>query len=291
MTTASTSPVDQRALISKRVAEFIKKGLNRPLSEDDPDIFYPSSDGEPLAESELQFTPLTETVHVLRRRYRNEDYVWVAGNILLYYRMNDNEVRVAPDVLVVFGVEDYPRDSYIVWREGGQTPDFVMEVASPGTYTRDMTDKRDIYAGLGVAEYWRFDPTGDLFTPALEGDQLVDGEYQPIPIAVDDAGILWGHSAVLELDLCVRPELQLRLYDPETGTWLRNLEESEDALAETQDALAESQDALAQTQDALAESQDALDEANRQAVAQAARIRELEAQLQQQGAAPPDLPA
>ncbi len=270
MTTGTTPQLDQGQLIAKRVAEFIRAGLNRPLSEDDPDIFYPSSDGEPLAESKLQFIPLTETVHVLEHRYRDRADVFVAGNLLLYYRMNDNEVRVAPDVMVVFGVEDYPRDSYIVWREDGKTPDFVMEIASPGTYSRDITEKRAIYAALNVTEYWRFDPTGRLSSPALEGERLVDGAYQPIPIAPDEEGILRGHSSVLELDICVRPELELKLYDPATGTWLRNLYEAEDALDETQAALEES---------------------NRQNEAQAARIRELEAQLQQHGTAPADPPA
>ena len=271
-TTPATSQADQQQQIAKRIREFIRAGLDRPLSEDDPDIFYPSSDGEPLAESKLQFVPLTETVHVLERRYRGRGDVFVAGNLLIYYRMNDNDVRVAPDVLVVFGVEDYPRDSYIVWREDGKTPDFVMEIASPGTYSRDVTEKRAIYAALNVTEYWRFDPTGNLFTPGLEGERLVDGAYQPIPVAPDDDGILRGHSAVLELDICVRPERELKLYDPAAGVWLRNLDEAEDALAETQEVLTETQDALT--------------ESNRQNEAQAARIRELEAQLARHGAPP-----
>ena len=253
MTTSTTPQVDQRQVIAERIRKFVQEGLNRPLSEDDPDILYPSSDGEPLAESDLQFTPLTETVHVLRQRYRERSDVYVAGNLLLYYRMNDNEVRVAPDVMVVFGVED------------GKIPDFVMEIASPGTYSRDVTDKRDVYAGLGVAEYWRFDPTGNLFTPALEGDRLTGGAYQPIAVETDDAGVLRGHSEILALDVCVQPELELRLYDPSEGTWLLNLDETSDALAETQDALAES---------------------NRQNEAQAARIHELEALMRQQGIEP-----
>lgn len=263
MTTSTTPQVDQRQVIAERIKKFIQDGLNRPLSEDDPDIFYPSSDGEPLAESDLQFTPLTETVHVLRQRYRERSDVYVAGNLLLYYRMNDNEVRVAPDVLVVFGVEDYPRDSYVVWREDGKTPDFVMEIASPSTYSRDMTEKRDVYAGLGVTEYWRFDPTGKLFTPALEGDRLVDSKYHAIQVGEDDAGILRGRSEVLELDVCVRPELELKLYDPSTSEWLRNLDEAEEALAESE----------------------------RQNEAKDTRIRELEALLSQQGIQPPNASA
>ena len=105
MTTSTTPQVDQRQVIAERIRKFVQEGLNRPISEDDPDIFYPSSDGKPLAESKLQFTPLTETVHVLEHRYRDRADVFVAGNLLLYYRMNDNEVRVAPDVMVVFGYD------------------------------------------------------------------------------------------------------------------------------------------------------------------------------------------
>ena len=259
--------VDREQLRLKKIAKFIRSGLDRPLSEDDPDIYYPSSDGEPLAESKLQFTPLTQTVHILDQRYRERADVFVAGNMLVYYRMNDSEVQVAPDVFVVFGVPDYPRDSYIIWRENGKVPDFVLEVASPSTYVRDMTEKRDIYASFGVTEYWRFDPTGGLFDPPLEGDRLVDSSYQSIPTDTDGDGILRGYSAVLELEICVRPELDLKLYDPAAGTWLRNLGDAEEALSASQDALALS---------------------NQENAALLARVRELEMQLQQQQSDAPE---
>ena len=250
-------PVDREQLRLKKIAKFVRSGLDRPLSEDDPDICYPSSDGEPLAETDFQFYPLTHTVHALAQRYRDRNDVYVAGNMLMYYRMNDNGVKVAPDVFVVFGVPNHWRDSYIIWRENGKAPDFVLEVASPSTYVRDMTEKRDIYASFGVAEYWRFDPTGTLFDPPLEGDRLVAGEYQSILTATDASGILRGYSAVLELEICVRPELELKLYDPATGTWLRNLGDAEAALNASQDALAA---------------------ANQENAALLARIRELEMQ-------------
>ena len=144
------------------VSKFIKSGLSRPLEEDDLSIFYPDSDGVPLAETDFQFYPLTETVHALRLHFTERPDVYVSGDMLMYYRMNDNTVRVAPDVFVVFGVDDHMRRSYIIWREGGKTPDFVMEIASPSTYVRDATEKRAIYAAFGVTEYWRFDPTEEL---------------------------------------------------------------------------------------------------------------------------------
>ena len=224
--TAAGEKTRPRIKVQELVNRFVRQGLDRPLSEDDPDIYYPESDGQPMAETDAQFYPLTETVLALRQRYADRDDVYVSGDLLVYYRMNDNTVRLAPDVFVVFGVEDHLRSSYIIWREGGKTPDFVLEIASPGTYVRDMTEKRALYAAFGVTEYWRFDPTGQLFTPALVGERLAeDGEYEPIEIGMGDDGMLRGYSEVLGLDVCQRPDGDLRMYDPETQTWLSYLAE------------------------------------------------------------------
>ena len=198
---------------------------------DDLTIYYPSSDGEPMAETEWQYIPLTETVAALRHWFRHRPEVYVIGDMLVYYRMNRNDVRVAPDVFVVFGASDSrPRNSWLVWREG-KAPDFVMEIASVGTWQRDAIEKRDIYAAMGVTEYWRFDPTGECFTPALLGETLGDGEYLTLPVADDGEGVLRGYSPLLGLEFRVEGERRLRVYDPATGERLRTLTESEDALA------------------------------------------------------------
>ena len=231
---------------------------------DDLTIDYPSSDGEPMAETDFQYTPLTNAVSALRVRYHDRDDVYIAGDMLIYYRMNHNDVRVAPDVFAVFGVTgNHPRDSWLVWREG-KAPDFVMEIASSSTWRRDATEKRRIYADMGVTEYVRFDPTGDYFTPALVMETLEGTEYREQPLTTDDVGILRGHSAVLELDICVLPGLDLRLFNPATDEWLTTHLESE----------AGRQAAEAALQSA---------EAGRQAAeAEVIRLREQLAQLRQQ---------
>ena len=201
---------------------------------DDRSIDYPSSDGEPMAETNFQYIPLTDTVSALRVRYQGRDDVYIAGDMLIYYQMNRADVRVAPDVYAVFGaLGNHPRDSWLVWREG-KAPDFVMEIASQSTWQRDRDETRSIYAEMGVREYWRFDPTGRLFTPALIGELLVDGAYQELPVSEDAAGNLRGHSGVFGLDICVLPGLQLRLYDPAAEEWLRTHQETADALRDTQ---------------------------------------------------------
>ena len=203
---------------------------------DDLTIDYPSSDGEPMAESEWQYTPLTETVSTLRVRYHGRDDVYVGGDMLIYYRMNRNDVSVAPDVFVVFGATGtHPRDSWLVWREG-TAPDFIMEIASSRTWRRDATEKRRIYADMGVTEYVRFDPTGNYFTPALVLETLEGTNYREQPLATGADDILRAYSAVLELEICVTPDLRLRLYDPAADEWLRTHQETEAARIESEAA-------------------------------------------------------
>ena len=227
-----------------------------PYDEDEVDdlsIDYPSSDGEPMAETEAQYTPLTETVSTLRVRYNERGDVYVGGDMLIYYRMNRNDVRVAPDVFVVFGVTSrHPRDSWLVWREG-RAPDFIMEIASSSTWRRDATEKRRIYADMGVTEYVRFDPTGDYFTPALIMETLDGNEYRELSVATDADGTLRGSSAVLGLEICVTPDLKLRLYDPTAGQWLRTHQETEAARIESESARREAEAEIVRLREQLAQ--------------------------------------
>ena len=278
--TAAGEKTRPRLKVQELVNRFVRQGLDRPLSEDDPDIYYPESDGQPMAETDAQFYPLTETVLALRQRYADRDDVYVSGDLLVYYRMNDNTVRLAPDVFVVFGIDDHLRSSYIIWREEGKTPDFVLEIASPGTYVRDMTEKRALYAAFGVTEYWRFDPTDQLFTPALVGERLAeDGEYEPIEIGMGDDGMLRGYSEVLGLDVCQRPDGDLRMYDPETQTWLSYLAEEVAARQAAEAARDEAETARDEAEAARNEAEAARDEAE-------TRANILEEQLRRHGLLP-----
>ena len=203
--------------------------------EDDLSIEYPSSDGEPMAEDEWQLLAMIDAISALRGWFEGREEVYVGGDMLIYYRINDNETRVAPDVFVVLDAEiKEPRDSWMVWREG-KPPDFVMEVASGSTWRRDMREKREIYAEMGVLEYWRFDASGSYFAPPLSGERLSGGEYVEIPLDADSEGRLRGYSGVLGLDLCILADGSLRFYDPVGRQWLRTPRESEAALRQAEE--------------------------------------------------------
>ena len=60
----------------------------------------------------------------------------------------------------------------------------------------DTGVNRDDYAALGIAEYWRFDETGEH-----HGDRLAEGRYEPIAIAELPEGSLQGYSTALNLNL------------------------------------------------------------------------------------------
>ena len=49
-----------------------------------------------------------------------------------------------------------------------------MKAASKTTHDRDTGFQRELHASLGIAEYWRVDPTGgDRYGYALAGGRLL----------------------------------------------------------------------------------------------------------------------
>lgn len=188
-------------------------------------VHYPESNGLPLAETRFQYDSLTYAAGALDVHFRDRSDVAVEGNRLLYYVEGDPRLRVAPDVFVVFGVPKRRRRIYLLWEEG-KAPDFVLEITSRSTRRQDAGFKRDLYARLGVREYWLFDPTGDWLDPRLQGYRLSGDHYKPLSPTGIEGGERVFHSTVLGLDVYVdRGEIRFR--DPATGRKLPTLEETE----------------------------------------------------------------
>jgi Uma2 family endonuclease len=184
-----------------------------------------------MAESDSARDYLIYGVEALKAHFQSRTDVYVSGNLWLCYEQGIADAVVAPDVFVIFGVEDRPRRSYKVWEEG-KTPDWVLEVTSGTTRRKNEQDKPRIYAQMGVTEYFQYDPTGDYLTPALKGQHLLAGTYQPLlPQRQTARGltedILTLPSSVLGLSLCLLPNGQLRFFNPLTQEYLRSPEESE----------------------------------------------------------------
>src|SRR5262249_58491108 len=99
--------------------------------------------------------------------FQDDPHVYIATNILFYFRRGDPRGRRDPDLLVARGVVgNHPRLSYRLWEEG-VLPCTLFEIASPKTWRTDIGAKRRLYARLGVPEYFVFDPHGRLIHPVL----------------------------------------------------------------------------------------------------------------------------
>ncbi|MEH1810525.1 Uma2 family endonuclease [Nostoc sp.] len=187
-------------------------------------IEYPDENGKPMAEGDIQFSYLAYGINTLQIYFQNDPDVYVAGNLFIYYEKGYPESVVAPDVFVVFGVENRDRRSYKTWEENNQIPNFVLEITSKTTRSKDQGAKKGIYAFLGVREYFQYDPTGDYLNPQLQGLQLVDGNYFPVATNILPGGTLSLSSEVLGLELRLEAG-KLRFYNPATGQTLVTHEE------------------------------------------------------------------
>ncbi len=116
-------------------------------------VYYPESDGKPMAESDLHRDEMLDLIARLQARYADAPDVYVSGNLLLYYKEGDPRAAVAPDVFVVQGVPKGLRRIYKLWQEG-VPPAVVIEVTSRKTRQEDLLTKRALYAHLGVTEYF-----------------------------------------------------------------------------------------------------------------------------------------
>ena len=194
-------------------------------------VVYPETDGKPLPDGEYQAPLYIEIVGALQTHFSNRPDVHVNGNTMFYYEEGNPRRVISPDCYVAFNVDVeriFRNNTYLLW-EMGKPPDFVLEIGSPSTRRNDLGPKRDLYARLGIGEYWRFDGTGgDFYREPLVGEYLQDGEYRRFDLRHELDGMVWGHSPALNLDLCW-DNGRLRYYDPVSGAWLLNWQEERDA--------------------------------------------------------------
>ena len=126
------------------------------------EVYYPDSDGEPMADNDAQRNLMFSLHHGFSNLYVGQ-VVYVSANIFWYPVEGEPNTVVAPDVLVAFGRPTGERRSYQQWKEGGIAPQAVFEILSHRSKVRDLLDKRDFYDAHGVDEYYVFDPEDGYF--------------------------------------------------------------------------------------------------------------------------------
>lgn len=199
----------------------------RPTTKE---IFYPETDGKPMAESDLHRGVMFAIIRLLQRFFLGRR-VYVSGNLLVYYEQGNPYKSVAPDCFIVREIEPHLRDVYKIWEEE-KGPEVVFEVSTKTTRRVDFGKKMRLYAELGVQEYFIYDPTGEYLDPPLFAYELVGGGYVPMKpvkeeVVIGDLAFVPGQteapeyiSRLMGLRLTLDEQNRLKFYDLATNQQL-----------------------------------------------------------------------
>ncbi len=211
-----------------------------------PDATELMSD-EPEMESSLHYEQLALLVSCLEWFWRDRQDFFVGANLTVYYsrqQLKHRDFR-GPDFFLVKQTERKPRNSWVIWEEGGRYPSLVIELLSDSTAAVDRTTKKDLYQDdWKTREYFWFSPKTLEFCGFRLG---LDGSYG----AIDPTPEGWLWSQELELYLGIDGG-QLRYFEAE-GQLVPTLQEFN--RLEIQRTELEAQRANAEAQRANAEAQ------------------------------------
>jgi Uma2 family endonuclease len=124
----------------------------KPIAKKEVEIFYPESDGKPIADNTKQFECITKIKGNLDILFEDDVNVFVAGDLLWYPVEGEPKIRNAPNVLVTLGRPAGHRGSYQQWKEENILPQVVFEILSPSNRYAEMIDKHKFYEKYGVQE-------------------------------------------------------------------------------------------------------------------------------------------
>ena len=176
------------------------------LAEQMPDARELLSD-EPEMESTQHYQQLALLVSSLEWLWRERDDFFIGANLTVYYDHEQLRRRAfrGPDFFLVRDTTRIPRNSWVVWEEGGRYPDLIIELLSDSTAGVDRGEKKTLYQTVfRTPEYFWFSP----ITSEFAGFRLVNRWYQPI--VPNEQG--WRWSEVLGLYLGIA-EGRLRYFE------------------------------------------------------------------------------
>ncbi len=233
------------------------------------EIIYPDSDGQPMADNTKQFRWIVFFKENLECLFAQNDQVFVAGDLLWYPVEGKPELRVAPDIFVVFGRPKGDRGSYRQWQEENITPQVVFEILSPGNTLKEMIKKQQFYDRHGVEEYYLYDPDRHELT----GLQRQEGHL----IFIEDMSD-WT-SPRLGIRLVMTPET-LEVYYPDGSSFLTTIEFKQRA-DQAQQRADQAQQRADQEQQRADQEQQRADQEQQRAEAAELEIQRLRELLQQ----------
>ena len=161
------------------------------------EIIYPCSDGQPMADSTIQYKLIVTIKEGCELLFKDDPNVFVAADLLWYPLERRNDISQAPDIMVIFGRSKEDRRSYLQFSEDNIAPQVVFEIRSFSDNQTKMSKKFSFYNRYGVEEYYLYDPAEN----ELIGWQRIEGVLEVIE----------------PIEGWISPRLGVRFELPETG--------------------------------------------------------------------------
>lgn len=196
-------------------------------------IHYPESDGKPMAETMNHILVITYLLDVLMAWFKDRADMYVGGNNMIYFAEGFPKLSFAPDVYLIPGLDKTPRRIIKLWEEKN-APSVIFEITSRATWEVDLGDKMDLYAQIGVREYFVYDVEHEELDPPLRGFRLVNNQYERLHANED--GEIYSEEIRLVLQ---EIDGTLRLINPQTREILKTYAESDAALREAEETARE----------------------------------------------------
>ncbi|NET48460.1 MAG: Uma2 family endonuclease [Merismopedia sp. SIO2A8] len=225
---------------------------------------------EPELESDFHYDQIALLLRLLQWYWRDRSDVYCSANTTVYFDPNQRTNRNfrSPDVYVVFGTVNRPRNSWMVWREGDRFPNVAFEMLSTATAKQDRETKKLIYQDTWkLPNYFWFHPE----TKEFKGFCLVDGQYEEIQ--PNAQGYLW--SDQMELYVGIHTNGMLRLFSPDGDLILLRAEEAEQQVQQERSLNTQIQQNLDQERQRAEEESQRAEEERQRAERLAARLRQM----------------
>ena len=160
--------------------------MSDTITELYPQIKYPTEEdfkNLPMAESSQHYDAIRYLSYVIQELlFKGRDDIYPAVDMGVYFKKDDIQRCLIPDIMVIHGVDNHTRKSYKVFEEGGKYPDLIIEITSPSTEIKDRKTAKLIYEKIfKTSEYFIFDPEEGK----LEGYRHLGDKYSAMRMNKD----------------------------------------------------------------------------------------------------------
>jgi Uma2 family endonuclease len=129
-----------------------------------------------MSDNTEQFNWIVLIKENLEILFANNPDVFVAGDLLWYPVQGNNNIRQAPDAMVIIGRPKGDRGSYRQWEENNIPPQVAFEILFPGNRFSKTGEEILFYLRYGVQEYYIYDPDNN----ELSGFIRKENWFEPI---------------------------------------------------------------------------------------------------------------